>query len=165
MGDFFAGDDDGEKFPQVHEVEEEVEVGAFGGGAYGARNGRLAQRGEEMADAGEGFDAVLPDEIAVEFLFLVREGIDFGRCGGPAEVGDYDIVFFAEAAFEVVRGKGQAALRGEDFPAAFVMRRGIDDHAVPIENDRAEHQRPASVTAPVEALVVWAANLASTPRR
>jgi hypothetical protein len=123
------------------------------------------QGGEEGANTGERFDAVLADEVAVDFFFRVREGVDVRGVRGPAEVGDDDVVLFTEAAFEVVRGQGESALRGEDLPTALVVGRGVDDDAVPVENDGAEHQSPASVTAPVDALVVWAANLASTPRR
>lgn len=38
MQDVVTRNDDTEKFPQVHEVEQQVEVGAFGGGADGGGN-------------------------------------------------------------------------------------------------------------------------------
>lgn len=103
--------------------------------------------------------------MAVDFLLGVGEGEDLGGFGGPAEIGDDDVVLFAEAAFEVVGRQGKSALGGEDFPATFVMGGGVNDDAVPIEDHRPRVHSPASVTAPVEALVVCAANLASTPRR
>ena len=85
--------------------------------------------------------------------------------GAAGAVGvDADARLVRSARARCLRQRESAAA-GQDFPTALVVGRGVNDDPVPVEDDRAEHQSPASVTAPVEALVALAANLASTPRR
>ena len=145
--DIVAADDGVEIFVETGGGENGFQIFARRGGGDGAGDFFVTQGGEEFAGAGEDVDAGLADEVAVDRFLAVGESVHFGGVGGPAEdVGDDDLVFFAEAFFEMAFGERTRDFGGEEFPGAFVLRGGIDDDAAMVMREGSSISRAASRT-------------------
>ena len=136
--DVGGGGDGVEERGEACQFHDEIDIGAVGGGTDGAGDVGVAEGGEERADAGERFDAGGADGVAVEGFLAEPEGRDGGGVagGGPwCEVRDDAVVAHAEGGFEEAGREWLAEFGGEEVPCGFVSGVGVDDDAVPVEED------------------------------
>ncbi len=131
----FGGDKALEERGDAGHFQDERDIFALGGGANDATDAGGAQALQKRAGAGKDFDAAGVDKLAVKGFLAEREAPDLGSVGGPAELSrDDDLVFHAEAAFEMAFGERLPAFAGEHLPTLEVEGGGIDNDSVPVKD-------------------------------
>ena len=90
---------------------------------------------QPLANAREKLNALSSDLLPVRLFFLVGKPGNLVRIIRPLQDSRNRIlVSLSEGELKMVLGKRQVLALRHDFPGAFMMRRRIDDHAVPVEN-------------------------------
>ena len=137
--DVGAGHGGHECFFQPQGLEAGVHVFAGGRGANGTGNAQMAGLREEFQHAGDGFDAIGADPLAVDFLFFEADAGGLLLGYGPAEEVADDGHGAQPALADVVRiGAVEAVTTGHFLPGFHVQVVGVDHDAVHVEDERGQ---------------------------
>lgn len=140
-GGVLGSDDGTEVRLNAGELQDEIEVGARGAGAYGLAEAELMQGEEKVGDAGEEVDA-LTGKVAVALLLEIADAVGLGRREAVAEKKLKNLgIAFAEGSGKVGAIKGATEFVTGELPGLEVEFGGVDKSAVHVPEGSVWHER------------------------
>ena len=131
-----GGHDIPEKSAEIDSIQHAGDVQSRRGRGHGAGDGIVLQPVQKSFHPGQRGHPFLAHDLAIQRRLPVRDRPDFRGIVGPSKnFGDDALALHPERFFEITVGQGPVEFRGQQFPAAQMVRLGVDNDTVPVEND------------------------------